>query len=111
MNNIELVIPKLEDYYYEEKIQSDPETMNYNAGYDVSYFGYHYETGCIDFPRSRWEEVYNKRLNDDRFFAYIKDNSINEYVGYVNYQYDNDEKRWTCGILIESKYRKKVIVK
>ena len=53
MTNIELYIPKLEDYWYEAKLQSDPDTMNYNAGYDVSYYGYHYDTGCIDFPK-RW---------------------------------------------------------
>lgn len=105
--NVDLIVPKIEDYYYEEKIQSDPKTMSYNAGYDVSYYGYHYDTGCIDFPKSRWEEVYNKRLNSDRFFAYIKDNNLNEFVGYVNYQYDSEEKRYTCGILIEDKYRGK----
>ena len=50
MNNICLYIPKLEDYWYEEKIKSDPLSMSYNSGYDVSYYGYHYDTGCIDFP-------------------------------------------------------------
>ena len=53
MKNIELYIPKLEDYWYEEKLESDPLTMSYNAGYDVSYYGYHYDTGCIDFPEGR----------------------------------------------------------
>ena len=60
--NISLYIPRLEDLWYEAKLQSDPNTMSYNAGYDVSYFGYHYDTGCIDFPKERWEEVYDKRL-------------------------------------------------
>lgn len=64
MKNIILVIPKLKDYYYEEKIQSDPSSMSYNAGYDVSYFGYHYDTGCIDFPKSKWKDTYNKRINE-----------------------------------------------
>ena len=106
MNNIELVVPEIKDYYYEQKIKSDPKTMSYNAGYDVSYYGYHYDTGCIDFPEDRWKMVYEKRKNEGRFFAYIRDNSINEYIGYVNYQYDNEEERYTCGILIEFKYRK-----
>ena len=105
MKNIELYVPKLEDYWYEAKVESDPESMSYNAGYDVSYYGYHYDTGCIDFPESRWEEVYNKRIRENRYFAYIKDNDINEYVGYVNYQLV-DEK-WECGILIEAKFRGK----
>ena len=51
MKNIELYKPKLDDYWYEEKIQRDPLSMNYNAGYDVSYYRYHYDTGCIDFPK------------------------------------------------------------
>ena len=57
MKNISLYIPKIEDYWYEEKIQSDPLSMNYNAGQDVSYYGYHYDTGCIDFPKEKWEEL------------------------------------------------------
>ncbi len=51
MKNIELIIPKLEEYSYEQKLESEPKTMNYNAGYKVMYNGYHYDTGCIDFPK------------------------------------------------------------
>ena len=107
MKNISLYVPQLKDYYYQEKIQSDALTMSYNAGYDVSYFGYHYDTGCIDFPNSRWNEVYEKRINENRYFAYIKDNDINEYIGYVYYNYNDEENRYECGILIEHKYRSK----
>ena len=107
MKNISLYVPQLKDYYYQEKIQSDALTMSYNAGYDVSYYGYHYDTGCIDFPNSRWNEVYEKRINENRYFAYIKDNGINEYIGYVYYNYNNEENRYECGILIEHKYRSK----
>ena len=107
MKNISLYIPKLEDYWYEEKVQSDPLSMDYNAGYNVSYYGYHYDTGCIDFPKDRWKDKYNKRINENRYFAYIKDNDIDEFVGYVNYQYNKNEDRYECGILIEYKYRRK----
>ena len=105
MKNIKLYIPKIEDYWYEEKIEKDENTMNYNAGYDASYYGYHYDTGCIDFPEDRWKDTYNKRINENRYFAYIKDNDIDEFVGYVNYQYNRNENRYECGILIEYKYR------
>ena len=107
MSNIELYIPELKDYWYEQKIQSDPDTMSYNSGYDVSYNGYHYDTGCIDFPKERWEEVYNKRKNENRSFFYILDNDINEFVGYANYHYVKDLDRYECGVVIEAKYRKK----
>ena len=107
MKNISLYIPSLEDYWYEQKVQSDPKSMSYNAGYDVSYYGYHYDTGCIDFPKERWQEAYDKRIKEKRYFAYIKDNDINKFVGYVNYHYNKNESRYECGIVIESIYRGK----
>lgn len=105
MKNISLYIPKLEDYWYEAKVQSDPLSMDYNAGYDVSYFGYHYDTGCIDFPEDKWEETYNKRINENKYFAYIKDNDTNEFIGYVNYHYNKSDDRYECGVLIDSSHR------
>lgn len=105
MKNISLYIPKIEDYWYEEKVQSDPDSMGYNAGYDVSYYGYHYDTGCIDFPKNKWKESFERRINEGRFFAYIKDNDLDEFVGYVNYHYNKSDNRYDCGIVIESKYR------
>ena len=107
MKNIILYVPALEDYWYEQKVQSDPLTMSYNAGYNVSYDGYHYDTGCIDFPKEKWKETLEKRVNENRYFAYIKDDDINEYVGYVNYHYNKNNNRYECGIVIESKYRGK----
>ena len=57
MSRISLYIPSLDDYWYEQKLEEDPETMSYNAGYDVSYAGYHYDGGCIDFPKESWQTV------------------------------------------------------
>ena len=91
MKNIELVIPKLNQYSYEQKLESDSKTMSYNAGYGVTYFGYHYDTGCIDFQKEKWKDTYNKRINENKYFAYIKDCTINRYVGYVNYQYNKND--------------------
>ena len=107
ITSLKIYIPRLEDYWYEQKLQSDPDTMSYNAGWDVSYDGYHYDTGCIDFPKSKWEDTFNKRKNENKFFAYLKDTNINEYVGYINYHYNENENKYYCGILIESKYRGK----
>ena len=103
MKNITLYVPLLEDYWYEQKIQADPLSM----GYDVSYYGYNYDTGCIDFPEERWKEIYDRRIRENRYFAYIKDNDIDDYVGYVNYHYNKNDNRYECGIVIESKYRGK----
>ena len=72
MHNIELHIPEIEEYWYEEKIEKDPNTMSYNAGYDVSYYGYNYETGCIAFPKERWQEVYDKRIKEKDILLILK---------------------------------------
>ena len=107
MKNIKLIVPKIKDYYYEQKLEGDPNTMSYNAGYDVVYPGYHYDTGCIDFPKEKWKNTYEKRKKENRYFAYIKECSINRYIGYVNYQYNKNDDIYECGILIENKYRGK----
>jgi len=107
MKNITLYIPNIEDLWYEQKLQADPLTMSYNAGYDVKYYGYHYDTGCIDFPKERWKEIFDNRINENKYFAYIKDNDINEYVGYVNYHYNKIDNRYECGIVIEAQHRGK----
>ena len=100
---MKLVIPKLEEYDYEQYLESDPDTMSYNAGYDVKYSGYHYDTGCIDFPKNKWIETYQKRIDENKYFAYIK--VEDKYVGYVNYHYNKFDDRYECGVLIEAKYR------
>lgn len=102
MKNIKLVIPKKNEYFYKEKLESDAKTMSYNTGYEVTYNGYDYKTGCIEFNKENWFRILS---DDNRYFAYIKDCDINEYVGYVNYQYNEKDDIYECGILIESKYR------
>ena len=107
MKNIQLIVPKLNEYSYKKKLESDKNTMSYNAGYSVSYEGYHYDTGCIDFKKDKWITTYNKSKKENRYFAYIKDCNINKFVGYVNYQYNEKDNIYECGILIEHKYRSK----
>ena len=70
MKNIKLVIPKKNEYFYKEKLESDAKTMSYNAGYEVTYNGYHYKTGCIEFNKENWFRILS---DDSRYFAYIKD--------------------------------------
>ena len=50
MEELKLYIPKPEDLWFYRQMMSDPETMSYNAGWDVNYPGYHRDTGCIDYP-------------------------------------------------------------
>jgi len=103
MDNITLYIPKLTDYWYEEKLLADPETMNYNAGYDVTYEGYHYDTGCIDYSKCKWLASFEKRQKENIFYAYLKVDDT--FVGYVNYHFNTSVNRYECGIVIEASKR------
>lgn len=106
-DNIELYEPRLEDYWYEKKLLSDAATMSYNAFYDVNYDNYDYNTGCIEFNEDRWEKDFIRRKEKGNYFAYIKDNTSNEFVGYLNYHYNSNSKYYECGIVIEASKRKK----
>ena len=39
MNNLKLIIPQKEDLWFKKEIKEDPNTMDYNAGYDLSFNG------------------------------------------------------------------------
>ena len=99
--------PSLEEYWYKQKVLSDPDAMSYNAGWKVSYGGYHYDTGCIDFPEEKWKKDFTRRKEPDRYFAYVVRKEDNQFVGYVNFHFNENDKRYNCGVLIEPQYRGK----
>lgn len=104
--DIELYIPTFNDLWFRELCMSDPKTMNYNAGYNVHFDGYHYDTGCIDFPKEKWQKWIDEKLNNPNFFyAYIV--SKNAFVGYVNFNKNSQTNCATMGIVIKSEHRGK----
>lgn len=105
MKQIKLVKPKLEDLWFRADCLSDPETMNYNAGYNVTYDGYNYNTGCIEFNKENWEPWYNTKLSNPNFYyAYILDEQTNHFVGYVNFNMDEKSKQATMGIVVKHEF-------
>ena len=105
--NIYLKEPTLEEYWYEQKVLSDPQAMKYNAGWDVSYAGYHYDTGCIDYPKERWEHNFLKRKETNSYFAYVVRKEDGLFIGYVYFHFNKNSNRYGCGVLIEPSYRGK----
>ena len=103
---IYLHIPSVEELWFREQCMSDPKTMNYNAGYNVSYSGYHKETGCIDFPKEMWNDWHKSKLSNPNFFyAYVCDKLTNRFVGYCNFNMDLDSHIATMGIVIKDEFR------
>lgn len=106
MEQLELYIPQLDDMWFFQQMRSDPETMSYNANWDVDYDGYHRETGCIDISNEELADYVP--LEDDepeRFFAYIKRCSDGKWIGDVSFHYTPDKDWWDMGIVIFAPYR------
>ena len=106
-SNIYFHVPKFEELTYRQKIMSQSDTMNYNKGYDVSYDGYHKDTGCIDFPKDKWRDWYSNRVDKKPkyFYAYITKKDDNSFIGEVNLNLSDKEKCYDMGIVLEAKYR------
>ena len=106
-DKVYLYVPKIEELTYRQKIMSQPDTMSYNKGYDISFDGYDKNTGCIDFPKSKWSNWYSYMVNNKPkcFYAYIVKKEDNTFIGEVNIHWNNDKSWYDMGIVIEAKYR------
>lgn len=109
MEKIELYVPKLEDLWFYQKMIADPETMSYNANWDVDYGGYHRDTGCIDFPREEWADWYAQVVGrePEQFYAYIRRGSDGAWIGDISFHYTPEKDWWDMGIVIYAPYRGK----
>lgn len=106
-DRLQLHIPTLNELAYREKIMSDPETMSYNKGYDLPFRGYHKDTGCIDFPKSEWQEWYDYFIGQEpeRFYAYILRREDSAFIGEVNLHKSDVHDYYEMGIVLEAGYR------
>ena len=104
---LELHIPTLEDMWFVQTLQEDHATMSYNAGWNVSFDGYHPDTGCIDFPQEQWAQKQERWVGHepDRFYAFVKDRNSGRFVCEVNYHYTADDNWWDMGVLVYAPYR------
>lgn len=104
---LHLHIPTLPEMAYRQKLQEDPATMSYNAGYDLGFKGYHKDTGCIDFPESEWESDFAWLVGNEpeQFYAYIVRDADGEFIGEVNVHRSHEHDWYEMGVLLEAKYR------
>src|SRR5699024_9737904 len=74
---------------FAQRMYADPETMAYNAGWDVPSASYHPDTGCIDFPESQWGKKLAGSVGrePERFYAFLREKKTGEFVGEVNFHY------------------------
>lgn len=102
-----LHIPSLDELWYRQRIMSDPDTMSYNRGYDLSFSGYHKDTGCIDFPEGEWKDWYDYFIGrePERYYAYIARREDGTFIGEVNVHREPGAPWHEMGVVIEAKHR------
>lgn len=106
--SVQLHVPTIDEMWFRQACMEDPKTMKYNAGYEVSFDGYDYKTGCIAFPLEMHETWASEKLNDPNFYyAYIVDKKQNKFVGYVNLKKDPNTSYATMGIVVKDEFRGK----
>ena len=104
---ISLYTPSIDELDYRQTILMQPETMDYNKGYDINFVGYHKDTGCIEFPNDQWIKWYTFWNNNKpiSYYAYIVRDIDRQFVGEVNLHYNSKFDWYDMGIVIEGKYR------
>ncbi len=105
--NVTLHVPTLKELRYRERLLSDKATMSYNKGYNLDFPGYDSETGCITFPKDKWEEWFAHWIvgYPERFYAYIRNENL-DFVGEVKLEKDS-ENTYSMGIVVHNKHRGK----
>ncbi len=93
---IELVIPKLEDLWFREKLLADEETMSYNHAWG----------GTISFSEEKWQNWYDRWVinhENKRYYRYLKDEK--GFVGEIAYHYDPEYDGYVADVIIFSQFR------
>ena len=95
---IELYEPKRDDLWYRQALMADPATMSYNDAWG----------GTIPFPEEDWDEWFDWWLvnhEGKRLYRYLLDSENGEFVGEVNYHFDEDEGIFLMGIVVHETMR------
>lgn len=90
--------PSLEELSFKQNLLADNETMSYNHAYG----------GCIDFPREKWEQWYEKWLESNMnhyFYRYLYCKESKNFIGECAYRFDEGDSRWYCDVIVHAKYR------
>lgn len=73
--NLKLIVPHKEDLWFKKEMKEDPDTMDYNAGYDLNIAGYNRADGTIQTDlrelKNVWAEKWigNEPIN---YYYFIK---------------------------------------
>lgn len=105
--SLELYVPQSPaDMSFRREMMEDPDTMAYNAGWEVSFPGYHRDTGCIDFPENEWGTDFTRLTQKipGFFYAYLRERSSGAFIGEVSFH--PGEGPWSeLGVVLHAPYK------
>ena len=107
MNTITLYEPNINDLWFKKEIKEDPLTMDYNAGYNVSYDGYNFEDGTIKTDLDELKNIWSKKwLNNwpQTYYSYIVLNNTT-FIGEIYAKYHPNNSSYEIGIVIKGEHR------
>ena len=108
MINLTLVVPQIQDLWFKKEIKEDPSTMDYNAGYDLSFSGYNRNNGTIKTEIKELEDVWAKRWignEPTNFYYYIQNDDT--FIGEIYAKFDKSRNAHEIGIVIKGEHRGK----
>lgn len=102
-----LYVPERKDMWFRREMLLNPETMSYNANWDVDFPGYDRDTGCIEYTPEQEEKWYSRYIGNEpaRYFAYVRRTADGRFVGDVCFHHNPKEDRWDMEVLIHAPYR------
>ena len=95
---LSLYKPACEELWFKQALLSDPATMSYNNAWG----------GVISFPREKWQtwyDVWFGEPEDQRFYRYLSDPAIDQFVGETAWHFDSARQIYLCDVIVHAKYR------
>lgn len=104
---LELHVPDGEELWFRREMLSTPETMSYNANWDIPHPGYQRETGCIAYTITQEDAWYKHYIGcePERYFAYVRRISDGVFIGDVCVHHAPEDGWWDMEVLIHAPYR------
>lgn len=104
--DLKLIVPQKEDLWFKKELKEDPDTMDYNRGYDLNFAGYNRTDGTIQTDLSELENVWAEKWignEPTNFYYFIKYNDT--FIGEIYAKLNKIKNSYEIGIVIKGEHR------
>ena len=104
--DLKLIVPQKEDLWFKKKLKEDPDTMDYNRGYDLNFAGYNRIDGTIQTDLRELGNVWAEKWignESTNFYYFIKNNDT--FIGEIYAKLDKIKNSYEIGIVIKGEHR------